>query len=182
MAHPPLPSALSGELHTLNGRAGRLVACVAGEGPPLLLIHSINAAGCAAEVRPLHEHYRRTRTVFSIDLPGYGLSERPDRDYTPRLMTDAVLDLLDLARTRCGPVPIDALALSLSSEFLARAAAEAAAGRFARLALVSPTGLGSAARLLGEASRARTRGDALAAQGAVLRGRAGSGAARCFAG
>ena len=33
------------------------------------------------------------RTVYAIDLPGYGTSERSDRLYTPRLMTDAILDL-----------------------------------------------------------------------------------------
>ena len=30
---------------------------IAGQGPPLLLVHSINAAGSAAEVRPLVEHF-----------------------------------------------------------------------------------------------------------------------------
>ena len=34
-------------------------------------------AASAAEVRPLHEHYRATRTVYSIDLPGYGFAEAP---------------------------------------------------------------------------------------------------------
>ena len=49
------------------------------QGPPLLLVHSVNAAASAAEVRPLHEHYRATRTVLSLDLPGYGFSDRSDR-------------------------------------------------------------------------------------------------------
>ena len=37
----------------------------AGSGPPLLLVHSVNAAAAAAEVRPLHERYRVTHTVLS---------------------------------------------------------------------------------------------------------------------
>jgi pimeloyl-ACP methyl ester carboxylesterase len=135
-----LPPALSGEIVDFDSPgAGRLSAYVAGQGPPLLLVHSVNAAAAAAEVRPLHEHYRASRTVFSIDLPGYGLSDRPDIDYTPRLMTDALLALLALAQRRCGPAPVDALALSLGCEFLARAAVEAPTG-FRSLALVSPTG------------------------------------------
>lgn len=136
---PALPPAVSGERYEFAGTAGRLSAYVAGDGPPLLLIHSINATASAAEMRPLHEHYRATRTVFSIDLPGYGFSDRSDRDYTPRLMTDAIHAATDQVRVRCGTAPIDALALSLSCEFLARAAVEAPAP-YRSVSLVSPTG------------------------------------------
>ncbi len=134
-----LPAAVSGERIEFESPAGRLSTYVAGQGPPLLLIHSINASASAAEMRPLHEHYRATHTVFSVDLPGYGFSDRSDRNYTPRLMTDAVHAVTAQIRARCGPAPIDALALSLSSEYLARAAAEAP-GEYRSVALVSPTG------------------------------------------
>jgi pimeloyl-ACP methyl ester carboxylesterase len=136
---PELPAAVSGERFEFASPAGQLSVYVAGEGPPLLLIHSINASASAAEMRPLHEHYRATRTVFSIDLPGYGFSDRSDRDYTPRLMTDAVHAVTAQMCERCGPAPIDALALSLSCEYLARAAAEVP-DRYRSVALVSPTG------------------------------------------
>jgi pimeloyl-ACP methyl ester carboxylesterase len=139
-----LPPALAGERREFSGRAGRLSYYVAGPelsagAAPLLLIHSVNAAASAYEVRPLFDHYRQTRRVYALDLPGFGFSERSKREYTPRLFTDAVLDMLDeIARER-GPEPVDALALSLGSEFLARAATEQA-GRFATIALISPTG------------------------------------------
>lgn len=139
MAFPPLPAAVSGERFEFDSAAGRLSAYVAGEGPPLLLVHSVNAAASAAEVTPLHEHYRRTRTVFSLDLPGYGFSERSDRAYTPRLMTDSLLAMIEPIRARCGDQPIDAVAVSLATEFLARAATERPAA-WRTLALVSPTG------------------------------------------
>lgn len=139
MTSPPLPAAVSGERFEFDSAAGRISAYVAGQGPPLLLVHSINAAGCAAEVRPLHEHYRATRTVFTVDLPGFGFSERSDRPYTPRLMTDALHAVAGQIHRRCGKAPFDALALSLSAEFLARAATESAAD-YRSLALVSPTG------------------------------------------
>jgi pimeloyl-ACP methyl ester carboxylesterase len=106
----------------------------------LLLVHSINAAASAAEMRPLHLHHQTSRTVVSVDLPGYGLSDRSDRPYTPRLMTDAVLDAAAWASAQCGGQAVDALALSLSCEFLARAATESPQ-RYRSLALVSPTGL-----------------------------------------
>ena len=102
-------------------------------------MHRVNAAASAAEIRPLHEHYRATRTVFSLDLPGYGFSDRSDRAYTPRLMTDALHAVVEQIRMRCGNGPVDALACSLSCEFLARAAVEQPAA-FRSLALVSPTG------------------------------------------
>jgi pimeloyl-ACP methyl ester carboxylesterase len=136
----PLEPALPGERLEWLSEGRRLVAYVDGAGPPLLLVHSVNAAASAAEMRPLHAHYRKTRTVFSIDLPGFGLSDRSDRPYTPRLMTQALHSLTEQARQRCGPQPVDALALSLSCEFLARAASQAPT-QYRRLALVSPTGL-----------------------------------------
>ncbi|MDH4053493.1 MAG: alpha/beta hydrolase [Rubrivivax sp.] len=136
----PLPAAVSGERLNFDSPAGRLALYVAGQGPPMLLVHSVNAAASAAEVRPLHEHYAAGRTVFTPDLPGFGHSERSDRPYTPRLMTDALLAVLAQIGARCGPQPVDALALSLGCEFLARAAVEAPAA-FRSLALVSATGL-----------------------------------------
>jgi pimeloyl-ACP methyl ester carboxylesterase len=135
-----LPPAVSGERFYTRGRAGRVACYVAGSGPPMLLVHSVNAAASAAEVWPLHEHYRASRTVYSIDLPGFGASERSDRVYSPRLMTDALFQLLDAMAARSHAVAVDALAVSTGCEFLARAASETPE-RFGRLALVSPTGL-----------------------------------------
>lgn len=138
-----LPAALTGERFEFDG-----ISCyTAGSGPPLLLVHSVNAAASAAEVRPLYEHFtaaragERTpaRTVFALDLPGYGFSDRSDRAYTPRLMTDALHAVAAQIRKRCGAAPLDALAVSLGCEFLARAAAEQPA-HWGRIALVSPTG------------------------------------------
>jgi pimeloyl-ACP methyl ester carboxylesterase len=134
-----LPHALSGERREIDSPAGRLSYYVDGVGPPLLLLHSINAAGSGYEVKPLYDHYRASRTVYALDLPGFGFSDRSDRDYTPRLMTDAVHAIAREINARHGSAAFDALALSLSSEFLSRAATEAQGG-FRTLALVSPTG------------------------------------------
>jgi len=135
-ATPGLPPALRGERFTTDG----LSCYVAGDGPPLLLVHTVNAAASAAEVRPLFDRYCATHTVFAPDLPGYGFSDRSDRAYTPRVMTDALHAVAAQIRRRCGDVPVDALAASLSCEFLARAAVEKPA-TWGRIALVSPTGL-----------------------------------------
>ena len=47
----PLPAPLDAERHEVTGGAGRLAWYVAGDGAPLLLIHSVNAAASAYEVR-----------------------------------------------------------------------------------------------------------------------------------
>lgn len=139
-----LPPALGGDLVEFGAEPGmlrgyRMRPATAAQAAPMLLVHSVNAAASAAEVRPVYEHYGATRPVYAIDLPGYGLSQRDDRTYTPRLMTDALHAALALIRRDCGDAPVDALAVSLGSEFLARAAVEAPAS-FRSLALVSPTG------------------------------------------
>jgi pimeloyl-ACP methyl ester carboxylesterase len=118
---------------------------VQGRGPALLLVHSINAAASAAEMRPLHERAAATHTVFTPDLPGYGLSDRSDRAYSPRLFTDALHQVMAAMHRRCGPAPVPAVGLSLGCEFLARAAVEQPQ-RWRSLALVSPTGFGEALR------------------------------------
>lgn len=151
----PLPAPLDGERHDLATGFGRLACYTAGPSaaagpatPPLLLVHSINAAGSAFEMAPIFDGEKRQRRVVAFDLPGYGLSDRPRRLYTPRTMTDAILAVVDDIQERHGPAPIDAMALSLSSEFLARAAVERPAA-FRSIALVSPTGLDSRGPRLG---------------------------------
>lgn len=113
---------------------------VSGEGSPVLLVHSINAAAGAHEVRPLVERLSPRHTVYAPDLPGFGASDRSDRAYSPRLYTDALHTVVEAIRARHAAVQVPALAVSLACEFLARAAAERPSD-YARLALVSPTGL-----------------------------------------
>lgn len=134
-----LTPAVPGDRRETRRRAGLLSYYVAGEGAPLLLIHSINAAASAYEMRPIHERMQAKRRVYTLDLPGYGFSDRSARTYDIRLFTNAVLDMIDVIREDHGPRAVDAVALSLSAEFLARAAREAP-DAFASLALVTPTG------------------------------------------
>lgn len=137
--HTPLPHALAGERRELDARAGRVSCYVAGSGPPLLLVHSINAAASAYEVKPIFEHALRRHRVFAPDLPGFGFSDRSPREYSVQLYVNALLDVVDAIEVESGEEPVDALALSLSSEFLARAALERV-GRLRCLAFVTPTG------------------------------------------
>lgn len=142
-----LPAPVSGQRHEIGSAVGRLTYYSAGPDsagklPPLLLVHSINAAGSAYEVKPLYEHYRQTRTVYALELPGFGHSERGPRLYSVRMMTDAILIMVREIQNAHSRGPIDALAVSLSSEFLARAVTEMPLA-FRSAALVSPTGFRS---------------------------------------
>ncbi|MBI2856629.1 MAG: alpha/beta fold hydrolase [Chloroflexi bacterium] len=52
---------------------------VAGEGPPLLLLHGLGATliAWAANIAPLAQKF----TVYAPDIPGHGESDKPDLDY-----------------------------------------------------------------------------------------------------
>lgn len=144
MSPEVLPLALPADKLLLETPVGRVAVYRSAEGHaeaevPLLLVHSVNAAASAIEMAPLFEHYRRSRTVWALDLPGYGHSDRADRLYTPRLMTDAVLAVVRQMVKETGHASVDVLSLSLGGEFVARAQTEAPE-RIRRVAMVSPTG------------------------------------------
>jgi pimeloyl-ACP methyl ester carboxylesterase len=156
MIDTPLPLALPAERRDFDSLAGRLSLYSArpdGAGaalPPLLLLHSVNAAASAAEVAPLFAHYRQQRVVYALELPGFGFSDRSDRPYTVRLMTDALQLALTAIQAESGGVAVDVVALSLSCEFAARVCCETPQ-LIRRLAMVSPTGFSRKKRRYGPA-------------------------------
>ena len=156
----PLPPPVPGQRMALGGVAGRLTVHFDGsaEGTPLLLLHSVNAAASAYEVRPLYEHYASGRPVYALDLPGFGFSSREKRTYTPRLMTDAIHAAVAAIRSRHGGAACDAIALSLTCEYLARAALERPED-YRSLGLISPTGFDRV--LSGEGKAQTDRGNAV---------------------
>lgn len=138
-SHSGLAPALDAPLAEFTDRLGQRLAYYADtrvEGRPLVLIHSINAAPSSFEVRPLFEHYRTHRPVYSLDLPGFGHSARPRGPYSAERFASAIEAFLSEVVGEAG----DVVALSLSSEFAARAVL-AQPQRVASLVLISPTGL-----------------------------------------
>lgn len=138
MAKPLLP-ALDAEQFDFSLNGGVMLRGYRGEvseGTPLVLLHSINAVPSAMEMRPLFEHYRDKRPVWVPDLPGFGLSDRPDVAYSPSLYARWLAEWLDSLDQ-----PADVVALSLTGEFMARAILEQGI-KVRSLSLISPTGMG----------------------------------------
>jgi pimeloyl-ACP methyl ester carboxylesterase len=143
--HPSTPGAKPGLAPALDAPCARIslrhrpslayYADSQASGRPLVLIHSINAAPSSYEVKPLFEHYRRQRPVFSLDLPGFGQAGRGPSDYSPAFYAEVIGEFL----TQVPGQAVDLLALSLSGEFAARAAL-ARPELVHSLVLISPTG------------------------------------------
>ena len=134
-----LPPAVDASRLAVDGRAGTLSYYHAGSGAPVLLVHSINAAASAFEMRPVFEHLRSRRSTYAVDLPGFGFSARGERRYDLQLYCTSILDMLDVIAQDLPDRPVDVIGLSLSCEFVARIAAEHPQ-RFRRLVLINPTG------------------------------------------
>ena len=117
--------------------AGRLsyYADLDSKGDPLVLVHSINAAPSAFEMKPIFERFRGERPVYALELPGFGFSDRSDRLYSPQLYQYAIIDFLKEVVGK----PADVVTLSLSGEFAALAA-EHNPECFRSLVMISPTG------------------------------------------
>ena len=103
---------------------------------PLLLVHSMHAVASAFEWQPLMQRQARQRRVVAVDLPGCGLSDKPELAYTPALMSAAITATIDWINA----AEVDIAALSLGCEFAALATFQRP-GRVRSLALVAPTGM-----------------------------------------
>ncbi len=139
----PLRDAVSAERRSVRTAAAGYLSYYAderGEGRPLVLIHSVNAAANPQELQPLFSHFAGSRPVYALDLPGYGFSDRKNRVYTPRLFADAIGEFL-LALFND---PVDVVALSLACEFVALVD-EANPDSISSIVYISPTGLRPAA-------------------------------------
>lgn len=128
---PLLP--VSPDLHTWRGY--RVAHYSAGAGRPVLLVHSINAAASAFEMRGPFAGLQDRYAVHAVDLLGYGNSDRPDRRYR----AEDYIDLLGDQLERIGK-PTALIASSLGAAY-AVAAADRWPDRVSALVLACPTGI-----------------------------------------
>lgn len=109
---------------------------VDGDGPPVVLIHGINAAASSEEMRQPFAGLAQSYRVYALDLLGFGLSDRPGRAYSARDYVDLIEDFLrDVVQQ-----PAAIVASSLSAAYAVTVAARAPE-RVTRLLLICPTGL-----------------------------------------
>jgi pimeloyl-ACP methyl ester carboxylesterase len=133
----PLPAALDAPQRIVPTRGGKLSYYEddSAEGRPLVLVHSINAAASAFEMKPLFDYYRGRRPVYALDLPGFGFSARDNRTYSPQVYANSLFDFLDQALDQ----PADVVTLSLGGELAARTALMYP-NVIHSLAMISPSG------------------------------------------
>lgn len=112
-----------------------------GGGPLVLLLHGIYAGASSYEWRSIVPLLAETHRVRVPDLLGFGMSDRPDLEWTPAVLTRMVGRLIEAARSDDPEVLV--VASSLTGAHAVRAMADHSR---LRLVLITPTGLGDAQR------------------------------------
>jgi pimeloyl-ACP methyl ester carboxylesterase len=139
---PPLTSALEGgEIRYFPTPEGDVFYKKAGDGPPLLLVHSIGAGCSSFEFRHIWKPLSEKYTVYALDLLGFGKSDKPAINYT----AETYINLLsDFAKNVIGvgddKGECDVIASSLSAAYII-ALSQRDPSLFHRLILVCPTGI-----------------------------------------
>ncbi len=92
----PLESALPGEARLYRWRSGHVFYKVLGTpaNSPLVLLHSPGIGASAHEMRHIMAKLAQQYHVYAPDLPGFGLSDRLNIDYTVETYTDFCHDFL----------------------------------------------------------------------------------------
>lgn len=75
-------------------RFGDISYSITGEGKPVLLVHNLKEDSSSVEWSEIIPKLAKTNTVYSIDLLGCGLSERPDITYTSYMYIQLINDFI----------------------------------------------------------------------------------------
>lgn len=109
------------------------------DAPLMVLLHGVYAGASSYEWRSLIPLLARDHRVRVPDLLGFGISDRPDLEWTPDVLTGVVADLIDDA------LGTDPEAVVVASSLTGAHAVRALRNRdAAQLVLITPTGLGAA--------------------------------------
>lgn len=124
------------ELYFYPWHAGHIAYHVKGKGKPLLLVHGVGAGSSSYEWRKnideLSNHYQ----VYSIDLLGFGLSDKPKISYSAQIYVDLLADFIRDVIKR----PTSILASGISAGFVIQLAAQDASS-LEQMILICPSGL-----------------------------------------
>ncbi len=78
---PVLGPRLDGQFDRYPARYGDLAYVVGGNGPPVLLLHGLDAGRSMAEWRAVFEPLCDHHTVYALDFQGYGMSDTTPEGY-----------------------------------------------------------------------------------------------------
>jgi pimeloyl-ACP methyl ester carboxylesterase len=131
-----LVNLIGGEEGGFEWRDRRVAFTRQGEGPPILLIHGIHPSAWSYEWRNNVDSLARTNTVYTLDLLGFGRSDRPAIRYSARLYISLISDFV----SRVIDAPTVLVASSLSGAYAIVLAARDP-HRFPAVALIAPSGL-----------------------------------------
>ena len=108
----PLESILPGESHIYRWKQGHIFYKTLGDekAPPLVLLHAPAISASAYEMRKVMGALAQKYHVYAPDLLGFGLSDRPNRNYSAEMYIDFCHDFL--AEVVQGPATILASGLS----------------------------------------------------------------------
>lgn len=132
----PLANPVGGEEGTWHWRGHRVAWTRRGQGPAVLLVHAIHAAAWSHEWREVVDRLAAEHTVWTIDLLGFGRSDRPAARYSAALY----VALLDEFTRGVIAEPCVLVGSSLGGAYTVALAARDAR-RFPALVLVCPTGV-----------------------------------------
>ncbi|HEX5577537.1 MAG TPA: alpha/beta fold hydrolase [Gemmatimonadaceae bacterium] len=131
-----LANLIGGEEGGFEWRGRRISFTKRGSGPPILLIHGIHAAAWSYEWHDNVDDLARGNTVYTIDLLGFGRSDRPAIRYSARLYISLISDFVHQVIGQ----PCVLVATSLSGAYAIVLGARDPE-RFPAIALIAPTGL-----------------------------------------
>jgi pimeloyl-ACP methyl ester carboxylesterase len=134
----PLDSVLPGEARLYKWQYGHIYYKVAGavDAPALVLCHAPAIGASGYEMRYLVEELARDYRVYTLDLLGFGLSDRPHMDYTADLYVTLYQDFLREVVQR----PAVLLGSGLSCNYCV-AVADSAPALCQRLILITPSAI-----------------------------------------
>lgn len=95
-------------------RYGKVYYEVKGSGAPLLLIHSVDTGSSSYNFHRVVNKLSENYTVYTIDLLGYGRSDKPEITYTNYLYVQLITDFIKTVIKR----PTHVIASSMSCSFV----------------------------------------------------------------
>src|SRR5688500_5931112 len=131
-----LNNLIGGEEGGFDWRGRRIAFTRRGKGPAVLLVHGIHPAAWSYEWHDNADDLARGNTVYTIDLLGFGRSDRPAIRYSARLYISLISDFVH--QVIAEPCVLVASALSGAYAIVLGARDHE---RFPAVALVAPTGL-----------------------------------------